>query len=342
MKALRFYGPRDIRYEEVPEPSPGPGQVKIKISLAGICGSDLKSYRSGSHFIADSKLPITMGHEFVGKVTDLGKGVTDLKVGDRVTGLCYWFCGECYYCKKGFYNLCLKPEFVSSTIDGCMAEYLIATSSSLFKLPNSLSDENGAIVEPMAVGIHAIRMGNVNIGNSVAIVGDGTIGLCALLAARAAGASEVYVIAKHKNRGELALTLGATAVIYLNDGNPVNRLLKMTGDLGADVVIECVGQPETPELAVNLARKRGAIVFVGGFENPVNFDFKNLMFSERTIVGSSMYIDDARIAIALMAEGRIDGSRLITSRVTLKDAVKLGFEKLLNDKENIKILIKVG
>lgn len=342
MKALRWHGRKDLRYDDIPEPSPGSGQVKARINLAGICGTDLKEYASGPCMISVDKVPLTIGHEFSGRVVAVGEGVTDFKVGERVSGLGYWCCGKCFYCQRALYNLCMNSDFMGISKDGCMAEYLTAPSYCFYTLPDSVSDEAGALVEPLSVAIHAVRQGNVHPGDTVAIVGDGTIGLCSLLAAKAAGASEVYVVAKHKGRGEVASTMGANAVIYLSDGNPVQKMQKLTGGLGADVSIECVGYPDTPQLSVELARRGGTAVIVGVFEQPGTFDFSSMTFSERTLVGSSIYIDEARTAIALLADKRIDPSLLITSTVPLKDAVKMGFERLLNNKEdNIKVLLNI-
>jgi (R,R)-butanediol dehydrogenase/meso-butanediol dehydrogenase/diacetyl reductase len=343
MKALRWYGRRDLRYEDVPEPSPGPGQVKAQINLVGICGTDLKEYATGPCMIPADKVPVTMGHEFAGRVVAMGEGVTGFNVGDRVTGLGYWCCGRCYYCKRGLYNLCLNSDFTGLTKDGSMAEYFVAPDYSFYKLPDSVSDELGTLVEPLAVSLHAVRQGNVRPGDTVAIVGDGTIGLCCLLAARVAGATAVYVVAKHKGRGEMALAMGATAVIYLGDGEPISQIGGFTDGLGADVTIECVGQPDTPQLAVQLARKGGTVVILGVFEKPGSFDFSTMMFSERILVGSSIYVDEARTAIALLADGRIDPGCLITATVLFKDAVNVGFERLLTGKEeNIKVLLEVA
>lgn len=342
MKALRWHGRRDLRYEDVPEPSPGPGQVKVKINLAGICGSDLKEFTSGPGMIDPGLVPITIGHEFAGIVAEVGEGVTDFKTGERVSGVGYRICGECFYCQRSLYNICVNSGFSGINADGCMAEYLITPSYSLYKLPDSVSDELGALVEPLAVAIHAVNRGNVGPGDTVTVLGDGTIGLCVMLAAKAAGASKVYVVAKHKNRGATALAMGATKVIYLNDGDPIQLMKDMTGGLGADLTFECVGRPETPQLAVDLTRPGGTTVVVGVFEEPSSFDFNSVAFNDKTLMGSAIYIHEGETAIAWLADGRIDPSRLITLIVPLENAVEMGFEKLIaNKEEHFKVLLQV-
>jgi (R,R)-butanediol dehydrogenase / meso-butanediol dehydrogenase / diacetyl reductase len=341
MKALRLYGKEDIRYVEAPEPSPGPGQIKAKIRLAGICGSDLKTYTHGPLMAAKS-LPMTLGHEFAGTVAELGKGVKGFKVGDRVSGVGYWKCGECDMCKRGLYNICMNMDFTGGTVDGAMAEYLVAPAYSFYKLPDSVSDEAGAMVEPLAVALHAVRRANVQLGDTVGVVGDGTIGICTVMSARAAGASEVYVIAKHRSRGKLASTAGATEVIYPGEGDPVQKIMKLTSGIGVDAAFECVGRPETPQLSVDITRRAGTTVLMGVIENPAPFNFRSLTFTDRNLLGSAIYIHEGKTAIDLMADKRIDPTCLITSKVPLKDAIEKGFKKLLNNKEdNIKILLQV-
>jgi len=343
MKALRWYARQDVRYVDVPEPSPGPGMLKIKTKYAGICGTDLKEYAFGPVLIPPGKAPITMGHEFSGTVAEAGKGVRGFKVGDRVSGVGYYYCGDCYACKMGRYNLCVNQGFTGLMCDGCMAEYFVLPVYACYPLPDSVTDEQGALVEPLAVGLHAVAQANVKPGDTVAILGDGTIGLCGLLAAKAAGASEVYMVAKHQGRGALAQKLGATDVIYTADGDTVKKLQSLTGGIGTDASIECVGRPETPQLAVELTRRGGITVITGIFEQKSAFDFSAITFTEKTVVGSSIYVDEGKAAIQLMAEKRLDPSPLVSSIVPLKDAAKKGFEALINDKEaNVKVLLKIG
>ncbi|MFP3976071.1 MAG: 2,3-butanediol dehydrogenase [Chloroflexota bacterium] len=341
MKALRWYAAKDVRYEDVPEPFPGPGQVKVKVNLAGICGTDLKEYVDGPSMIDVSKVPLTLGHEFAGRVVEVGEEVTEFEVGDRVTALGYWYCGECYFCKRGMYNICQDAGFTGLTSDGCMAAYVVVPGYAVYKLPDLVSDEAGALVEPLAVALHAVRRGNVHLGDTVGIVGDGTIGLCTLLAARLAGASKVYVVSKHKGKEAKAMAMGATRVVNVNSGGPVELVKNLTGGLGADVVFECVGRPESAQLAVELVRSGGTVVIVGVFDKPGSLDFQNVMFNEKSVIGSSIYTDEARVAIDLINDGRLDPTALITSRVPLENAVESGFGQLISNKDNIKILLEV-
>jgi (R,R)-butanediol dehydrogenase/meso-butanediol dehydrogenase/diacetyl reductase len=342
MKALRWHGKKDLRFEDVPEPYPGPGQLKIRINKIGICGSDLQEYSNGTGMIPPEKTPLIIGHEFMGKVVDLGERVQDFKTGERVTGLGYWKCGECYFCQKGQYNLCLKSVFIGMNVDGCMAEYMVAPSYCFYKVPDTVSDDNAVLVEPLSVALHAVRLAKVGMGDSVAIVGEGTIGLSVILSARIAGASAILVVAKHPSRGEVAKALGATSVIYLKDGDPVQAIKILTHGLGADITLECAGRPDTAQLSVDLARRGGTTVIIGVFHEPSLFHFNSLGFNQKTVIGSPIYVDEARAIITYLADKRMDPGRLITTRVPFKDAIEKGFEYQLKNKEQcIKVLLEV-
>jgi (R,R)-butanediol dehydrogenase / meso-butanediol dehydrogenase / diacetyl reductase len=343
MKALRWYGKKDLRYEDIPEPYPGPGQVKVKINKIGICGSDLHDYSEGSEMIPVEKAPLIIGHEFTGIVTDIRQGARGFSKGDRVTGLGYWACHECYFCKRGQYNLCLNSAFTGMNVNGCMAEYMVAPDYTFYRIPDSVSDENAVLVEPLSVALHAVRLGRVTAGDTIAIVGEGTIGLSVLLTARATGASRIIMIAKHKNRGEVAKALGATEVLYIQDSDPVQSLKNLTGGLGADVCFECVGRQETAQLSVDLARRGGTIVMMGVFQGPGMFNFNSIGLNQKTIIGSPIYIDEAKAVLTYLADGRINPNRLISARVPFKDAIDKGFEYQLAHKEqNIKVILEIS
>jgi len=342
MKALRWYGRRDLRLDDVPEPKPGPGELKIRVALAGICGTDLKEYADGPVLVDAGKAPLTLGHEFCGTVAEIGPGVTGFTPGDRASGVGYLYCGECHYCKQGRVNLCVKAGFNGLTANGCLADYYIAPAYACYRVPDAVPDETAALVEPLAVGLHAVRQARVEPGKTVAIVGDGAIGLSALLAAKVLGAKAVYLVAKHPGRARLAERLGADAV-FPNGEDPVAKLQEVTEGLGADAAVECVGYPDTPQLAVNLTRPGGTISIAGVFERAGTFDFRTITFSERTLAGSSIYVDEGKEVIDLLAAGRLNAVPLISAIVPLERAVAEGFEALLTDKEKlVKVLVRVS
>lgn len=347
MKALKWYGREDLRYEDVPEVFPGKGQVKVKVHLTGICGSDLHEYQSGPLFISTEPhpltgrmAPITLGHEFVGTVAETGEGVTTLNVGDRVTGDCTWYCGRCYYCVRNMPNLCIKAASTGFHADGSLAEYVVVPDYSLYKLIDTITDDIGALTEPLAVGVHAVRRSRLQIGDTVAIIGAGTIGISTLLAAKAAGASSVFVLELSRKRGERALAMGATTVINAN-GGAVSRVRDLTEGLGADISFDCVGLAKTGPLALGLIRNAGTAVIVGMSWQPSDFRFVDIMLTEKNIVGSIGYVRDTNAVIELLADHRIDPGALITGKVEFEDAVRLGFEELVrNPEDHLKILVK--
>ncbi len=349
MKALRWYGKEDLRYEDVPEPYPGPGQVKVKVRWCGICGTDLHEYRAGPVFYATSPnpltgrcAPLTIGHEFTGDVVELGEGVTKRKVGERVTADSIWACGSCYYCKRNMPNLCLLGGYTGCQSDGAMAEYVVVPEYTLYKLPDSISYEIGALTETLACGVHPVRRSGLQEGDTVAIVGAGTIGLANMLAIRAAGASRIYVLEISETRGQRALAKGATAVVNPRECDPVEQILRLTDGLGVDVSFDCAGNSVSGPLAVKLARRAGTVVIVGITEHPSpNFNFNDINLSERTVIGSLGYIGDTRTVIELIEDGRIDPSGLVTGTVKLQDAVEKGFKELINHPDkHVKILVQ--
>lgn len=274
-------------------------------------------------------------------MVELGEGVTSFKPGDRVTGDCMWYCGKCYYCMRNMSNLCEKVFFTGHHIDGSFAEYLVAPEYSYYKLPDSISYEIGVLTEPLAVAVHAVRQSNLKVGDTVAILGAGTIGLSTLLVARASGASKIYTVEISKWRGEKALSMGANEVINPNEVDPVKRLRELTDGIGPDIAFDCVGLPVSGPLTVELARKAGRVVIVGVTPKPSpDFNFFNIFSTEKTVVGSVGYVRDTARAINLIADGRVDPSGLITGKVTLKDAVEKGIKEIINNPEkNLKILV---
>lgn len=349
MKAAVWHGKKDIRVMDVPvPPSPGEGQVKVKVMWCGICGSDLHEYLAGPIFIPSEsehpltgkKAPLILGHEFSGEVVEVGPGVTNVKVGDRVAPDACQVCWECDRCKENRYSLCSKLAFTGLMTDGAFAEYVNVPAYTMYKIPDNISYETGALIEPLAVGVHAVRRAPLKQGDTAVVLGAGTIGLVTLMAARAAGARKVYTIEMAKARKEYALKSGATAVLDPSEMDVVAKIRELTGG-GADVVFECIGNDQTGPLAVELARSAGKVVIVGIFEKESAFHFNSLSFTEKTVMGSLAYYGEFGSAIDLVADGRINVEPLVTGKISINDIVEKGFEELVNRKEeNIKILVR--
>jgi (R,R)-butanediol dehydrogenase/meso-butanediol dehydrogenase/diacetyl reductase len=348
MKAAVWYDKKDVRVENVPEPpAPGAGEVKIKVLKTGICGSDLHEYDAGPIFIpveephplTGKKAPLILGHEFCGEIVEVGKDVKDVKVGDVVAPDAAQHCGECYMCKVNRYSLCEKLAFTGLMADGAFAEFVNVPAYTCFKLLPGLSSEAGALVEPIAVGIHAVRQGKLLQGDTVAVVGTGTIGLVTIQAARAAGAKKVFGIEVAKERKQFAKDLGAI-VLDPKETDVAAEVKEQTNGEGVDVAIECIGKAETVNTCIQCARRGGKVVVVGIFEKPGEINYNDLVFEEKEIVGSLAYYGEFAAAMALLEDGRIKAEPLITGDIKLDNIVEQGFEELLKNKEsNIKILV---
>lgn len=349
MKAAVWYARKDVRVVDVPEPpTPGEGWVKVKVKWCGICGSDLHEYLAGPIFIpvsapdalTGSKAPIILGHEFSGEIVEIGPGVKNVQVGDRVAPDACQVCWECYHCKRMNYSMCEKLAFTGLMTDGAFAEYVNVPAYTLYKIPDDMSYEVAAVIEPIAVGIHAVRKAPVVEGDIVVVLGAGTIGLATLQAAKAAGASKIYVIEMAKARKEYALNMGATAVFDPREIDVIAKIKELTDGLGADISFECIGNEKTAPLAIQLARKMGKVVMVGIFERESTFNFFEVTANEKEIIGSLAYNGEFSTAISLMNDGRIQGEPMITGKIKLEDIIEKGFDELVNHKEeNIKILV---
>lgn len=349
MKAAVWYGKKDVRVMDVPEPpSPQAGWVKVKVEWCGICGSDLHEYLAGPifipvdmpHALTGGTAPVILGHEFSGVVTEIGPNVTNVKVGERVAPDACQVCWECPRCRENRYSLCEKLAFTGLMTDGAFAEYVNVPAYTMYKIPDNMSYEVAALIEPLAVAMHAVRRAPLVQGDTAVVMGAGTIGLATLMCAKAAGASTVYTVEVARARKEYALKAGATAVLDPTEMDVVSRIKELTNG-GADVVFECVGSDKTAPVAVELARSAGKVVIVGIFEKASSLNFNALSFTEKEVKGSLAYYGEFGAAIQLVADGRINVEPLITGKIGIEDIVEKGFEELVNRKEeNIKILVK--
>ncbi|MDA3886589.1 MAG: 2,3-butanediol dehydrogenase [Candidatus Delongbacteria bacterium] len=349
MKAARWFGKEDVKVVQIDESSPKSGEVKIKVEWCGICGTDLHEYEAGPIFIPTEphpvtgvKAPVTLGHEFSGTIVEIGEGVESWKVGDRVTPDACLVCGTCAYCKKGLYNLCDSLGFNGLASDGGFAKYANVPDYQLYKLEDNMSFQDGALIEPIAVGIHAVKKSRLVMGETAVIIGAGTIGLAALKAAQAAGAGKVFILEISEARKEFARKLGADLVIDPTKEDIVEVIKEHNNGMLADVSIECVGLDITLKQAIITTRKMGRVAIAGIFSKPSSgIDMNDIVIGEKELIGVIGYNYDFQTAINLVSKGIIKASDFITAEIELDDIVEKGFKELIKNKDShIKILVK--
>ncbi|MHB1936664.1 MAG: 2,3-butanediol dehydrogenase [Acidobacteriaceae bacterium] len=350
MKAAVWHARQDVRIEDVPyPPDPQPTHVQVEVAWCGICGTDLHEYLAGPvyipvdtpHPLTAVQAPVIVGHEMSGQVAAVGKEVDNFAVGDRVAVCPIIGCQHCRWCKSGLMAQCEMVAFLgSSWRGGALSERLNVYAYQCFHLPDTISDEVGALVEPFSATVRAVKQGNIGPGDNVAIVGAGPMGLMAVLAARLRGAKRTVAVEVAKRRKETAIHLGATAVIDPTAEDAETRALEITEGEGFDVVMECAGQPMTAQLAGRLTRTRGRLVVMGVFEKPAPLDFTDLVFREKTVTGSMSGYGMYDETIRMMTDPLFKGDELITGRIQLEDLIEKGYHGLLYEKDrNVKTLV---
>ncbi len=318
MKAARFYGGKDIRIESVPDPAPAVGQVLVKVEAAGICGSDLHGY----HRQPDKPLvPRIGGHELTGQIIDLCKDVTEHSSGERVAIEPISPCNNCPECYNGYYNICGNLRHAG----GGFAEYMVTHASNAYKIPDSVSDEGGALAEVYAVAVHAINRARVSPGDRVAIIGSGPVGLTIAQVADIAGATSIVVLGKPDSPLQIAEKTVGAVPINVDKMDAIQAVMDWSNGHGADVVFEAVGgKANTLEQATQIAAKRGRVCMVGGHGAPLTFSERYARSKELTIIWSFCYgrrggKTEFQIAIDLLASGKLDPSPLVTHRFSLDE-----------------------
>lgn len=320
-------GPRQVELAELPEPALEPGTALVRVKACGICGSDLHGYRRGT---PERPPGYWWGHEAAGEVVEIRPHPGEaprVKVGDLVTidPPAGRMCGACEWCGMGAPVHC-EQKRGGDDWTGSYAPYTKRDVRGLFPLPAGMTAEQGALVEPLAVSVHAVRLAKMREGARVAVLGAGTIGLTALLAAKGLGASEVYVTARHPHQAALAEALGATAVLPESLDESETALRDLTGGAMADLVIETVGgHAETVPQSLALVRRRGTVAILGLFEKPVALDVGKALGREAQLLfpicyGSFDGVADFQVAIDLIASGKADVTRLATHRFPLEQA----------------------
>jgi len=323
----------DFLYRKVD--NPGPRQVLVKIVSSAICGSDLHIFK-GKH--PSAPLPVTIGHEFSGEVVAVGSEVTKVKIGDRVTVEPVVICGKCCACKTGNYGYCENISFTYRNGDGAMADYITVEEPYLYKLPEHLSYDAGALIEPLSVAVHAVRRADIKMGEKVLVIGAGAIGLLVAALCRLRGASEVAIADFAKKRLEMALELGATRAINPYEKSVEEAVRELTGGAGVDKSFECVGMETTFNQAIMSLRKNGLATIVGIFENPnITIPATRFITHEIKVQGSQGYCWD--FPIALEMSKYINLEKLITHTFKLDNLQKALETSIDRTSGSIKIIV---
>jgi L-iditol 2-dehydrogenase len=318
MKAAVFAGPGTLGIVDKKVPEPAPGWVRIAVGAVGICGSDLHIY----HGIMGDVTGLQPGHEVAGVVDAVGDGVTRA-TGTQVALEPITACGSCFQCRTGRPNRCPQHRLFGVTARGGMTEYLCVPDNCLHDLPSGVSANVAALAEPMAVSVRGVRLGQVTLGSRVAVLGAGSVGLLAILAARAAGAREIFATARYPHQAERARALGATHVVAT-----IEALLAAAGPTSMDVVIETVGgRSNALTEAVNVVGYGGRIVMLGIFEGSPALPGLPFAQRELTLVGSYCYAHDARVgdfaqATMMVSEYRDLLPDLVTHRFKLDEVTR--------------------
>jgi L-iditol 2-dehydrogenase len=320
VKALVFVGPGEMAVQDRPEPRPGAGDVLLEVRASGICGSDVHGYLG---LTGRRHQGMVMGHEVAGDVLDVGPGVTSVEVGDRVAIRSILPCGICDLCRRGSPNICPNRRGLGMQFDGAYAERMVVPASLAVPLPAALTYEQGALVEPLAVALHAVEITPLEAGDVVVIVGAGPIGLLTLLAILDRGPGAVVVTDRSAHRLDAARELGATLAIDVGSTDPVTAVRDVTDGRGADVVFEAVGISATVGQSIAVARPGGQVTWIGNSAPVVELPMQEMVTRELTLRGSYAFAGEFEEAVDAQASGRIDARRLIERRAPLDEAPAL-------------------
>lgn len=336
MQAAYYEGNEKIRIGECHAVAPGPGQVQIQVSHCGICGTDLHIFHGKMD--ARVRMPAVLGHEMSGTIAVLGAGVEGFRTGERVTVMPLDPCNDCPACRAGHSHICQHLKFIGIDTPGAMQGLWTVPAHTLHRLPDALSMEQGALVEPIAVACHDVRLGEVKAGEYVVVQGGGPIGILVALVAKNAGA-RVLLTEVNPFRVQLARELGLETMDP-RASDLVDYVNAQTGDAGADVVFECSGSHAAAEMMTKLGRTRGRIVVVAMFPDPPKVDLFRFFWRELRLLGARVYQDeDFERAIQLAASGALPLNRIITA-VYPMEGLETGFRQMEKGGDVMKVLIQ--
>lgn len=350
---MRWHAAGDLRLEDVELTLPlGPGMVEAEVRFCGICGSDVAEFRAPfairpgrEHPLTGQQPPLTLGHEFSAVITAVGDGVTGLEPGDRVSADACWRCGKCEACARGEYNLCRLSGSIGLSSDGAFAPLVRFPAYCAVPLPDGVGDEVGALLEPLAVGLHSLDRGSARPGDRLVVIGYGPIGACTALVARATGI-EPLVLERHAGRRARAEAEGFAT--YDPDGEPrdvakaVRAMTKSGAESGANVVVDCSGAGPALEAALEMTTRGGRIVVAGIPKKPVPINVSRMLLYERSLLTALGYHDDLPRVAAMIAGGSLNPDSMITRRVPLAETPAEIARLAADPGDDVKVLVEVS
>ncbi len=344
MKVAVMLGIGKMGFEERDIPKAKDDEVLVKLEYVGICGSDLHYYETGAIGDYVVKPPFVLGHEPGGTVVEVGRNVKHLKVGDRVALEPGKTCGHCEFCKTGRYNLCPDVVFFATPpVDGVFQEYVAHEADLCFKLPDNVSTLEGALIEPLAVGFHAAIQGDAHLGQKAVVMGAGCIGLVSMMALKARGVSEVYMVDIMEKRLEKALELGAAGVINGAKEDVLERVKELTNGSGTDLVIETAGTEITTRQAIHMAKKGSNIVLVGYSKSgEMTLPMSLVLDKELTLKTIFRYRHIYPLAIDAVAAGKVNLKGIVTDIFSLDEAQKAMDYSVNHKADIVKAVIRIA
>ncbi|KAF1996800.1 GroES-like protein [Amniculicola lignicola CBS 123094] len=352
MRAARYYGKEDIRIQSIPIQPCGKDQIRIAPAYVGICGTDLHEYLGGPTFapasphpLTGDTIPITLGHEFSGIVTEVGDGITTFRKGEHVVIQPSIYCGTCSACKNGVENVCETGGFIGlSGAGGGLSESVVVSERALLKLPDNIPLDVGALVEPLSVAWHAITASPHHPDSTVLVLGGGPIGLAVVQCLVALKTRKVIMSEVSGTRQKFAEEFGAHHILNPKECDVIATSKELSGGGGPDVVFDCAGVPASIKTACQAVKAKGTVVNVAIWEKEVPFQPNMLVFKEAMYTAVLGYQrKDFQAVIDHIADGTLKPSKMITSKIQLDDLVEKGIKALIEDKEShVKILVHVG
>ncbi|KAK5734508.1 hypothetical protein LTR17_008868 [Elasticomyces elasticus] len=352
MKALQFHDKHDIRLNDIETPHPRPGQVRVRPSFVGICGTDVHEYTRGAtlipqtaHVLTGRAAPLTLGHEISGVVDRVGNDVTRLRVGDHVAILPILSDDTCYACRQNKPNCCAKQGFYGLSTDGGLAEHIVVEERNARLLPATIDLDVGALIEPLAVGWHAVGCGLTKTSSSALVMGAGAIGLCVTQALKARNINVIIVADPNAARHRTARTAGATHVIDPSKGDLLETVARICASSeGAHVAFDTAGKQITLDQCIAAVCVSGTVVNIAIWGGPARIMPNDLLLREKRYLGTSVYTrEDFDAVIEAVASGVIEPRFMITSKIGLGDVVSQGIPKLLDPAgHEVKVLVAIN